>query len=101
MPCHVRVEEVRQLPADLGHVAAEPLALKRVAEVGHDVPLGRVEQAWLETVAREHVQPVTLDLRVEAVEVDVPHLEILLLIIRTRMRAGTRTRRRMDEDRER
>ena len=97
----VRIEAVRELPANIGHLAADPFALEGVAEVGHDVPLGGVKQAGLEAVGGEHVQPVALDLRVETVEVDVPHLEILLLIIRTRMRAGTRTRRRINEDRER
>ena len=70
----VRIEAVRELPANVGHLAPDPLALEGVAEVGHDVALGGVEQAGLESVGGEHVQPVALDLRVETVEVDVPHL---------------------------
>ena len=70
----VRIEAVRELPANIGHLAPDPFALEGVAEVGHDVPLGGVEQAGLEAVGGEHVQPVALDLRVETVEVDVSHL---------------------------
>ena len=76
MACDVRIEAVGELPANIGHLAPDPLALEGVAEVGHDVPLGGVEQAGLEAVGGKHVQPVALDLRVETVEVDVAHLEI-------------------------
>ena len=74
MACHVCIEAVWKLPANIGHLAPDPLALEGAAEVGYDVPLGGVEQARLEPVGGEHVQPVALDLRVETVEVDVPHL---------------------------
>ena len=76
MAGNMRIEAVGKFPADVGHLAPDPLALKGVAEVGDDVPLGGVEQARLEPVRGEHVQAVALDLRVETVEVDVPHLVV-------------------------
>lgn len=74
MAGHVCIEAMWKLPANIGQLAPDPLALEGVAEVGDDVALGGVEQARLEPVRGEHVQPVALDLRVETVEVDVPHL---------------------------
>ena len=76
MAGNMRIEAVGKFPADVGHLAPDPLALEGVAEVGDDVPLGGVEQARLEPVRGEHVQAVALDLRVETVEVDVPHLVV-------------------------
>ena len=55
MACHVCIEAMWKLPANIGHLAADPLALEGVAEVGYDVPLGGVEQARLEPVGGEHV----------------------------------------------
>ena len=54
-------------------LAALPLAREGLGEVGQDVPLAGVEHAGLEAVARQHVEPVALDLGVVAVEVDVPN----------------------------
>ena len=97
MTSHVCIEAVWKLPANIGQLAPDPLALEGVAEVWDDVPLGGVEQARLEPVRGKHVQPVALDLRVETVEVDVPHLMIMMMKrtrtrLRTMMRTRTRTR---------
>ena len=54
-------------------LAALPLACEGLREVGQNVPLAGVEHAGLQPVARQHVQPVALDLGVVAVEVDVPN----------------------------
>ena len=54
-------------------LAPLPLAGEGLGQVGQDVPLAGVQDARLQPVARQHVQPVALDLGVVAVEVDVPN----------------------------
>ena len=45
--------------------AARPLALPRLRQLGHDVPLAGVQGAGRHAVLRHRVAAVTLDLRVE------------------------------------
>ena len=58
------------------HVAVSPLALEGLRHVGQDVPLGGLDLARLHVVDQQHVAAVALDLDVEGVVVDVPHLKL-------------------------
>ena len=58
------------------HVAVPPLALEGLGHVGQDVPLGGVHLAGLHVVDQQHVAAVALDLGVEGVVVDMPHLKL-------------------------
>ena len=67
----VPVEVLSHLPVLVPALTARPLALEFAGKVWQDVPLAGVQPAGRHFVELQHVVPVTLDLGVEAVEVDV------------------------------
>ena len=60
------------------HVTVSPLALEGLGHIRQDVPLGGVHLAGLHVVDQQHVATMALDLSVEGMVVDMPHLKLVI-----------------------